>query len=842
MVQLSAALARARTLVASYAYWMAWSSALYMPLFAYPLYSRWLSILRNSELLGVSNIVKGSFFGFVQDLAICFQTLLIVRVALALHDRVRASFATTTNGQYLLVAMTEAQNEEHATNSTKMMGLLMKVLRGCARVVVVLTLVFAFLWATLAVFIDFGLLVTFHPRLNRGFVEMYFMFADQFMASVVNPEVLTPSIIVGLVSYILSLAWWTYGFAADKIALPEFDILFCFKGHHSSTRRTSTGSDTTNRSRAAVPPLPGAPAQRKREKVADVKSRAGSPMAWVFNAFTSLNFRYVFLTITVYVSALQATIALDGDGNDIYLMSNAMFSLQMENYLRPPDSAHTMLMPLSTNQHTEFLVSTIGTNEVFSIEGNDTLAAYPFWRKTLGYMGKKRFNIVPTAASKKKYNGKFKPDIIFINMESWRAHDIGCIGGAELKAKFNQTPSPFFDEFSKSGILFKSHYTPSIQTSRTLMSSLFGVMPSFTDGSAVRDIKKLKLRIQGIQNLLRDMLGYVTGFWSAVSFKWEDWDGFFKDHGIDFRVDQDSLLQYLTEEQKAKLTDDDRFSWGRHDPISFAALENYLEARAKQPDRKPMFLDVYSITSHDPWVVPSKFVSDNVSALLTEHNERYLKAMNMADRALGKLITNLRSKGLLENTIVIIEGDHGYGRMEHGDNPDVISSFVYEVATHIPLLILADDFIPDSQKGTQVTDVTSQTDILATIADMISLEGFTQHGIGHSAMRKESGRRVVLENPYHRGTKGVRVGDLKYAFYGSGAFEVFNVAKDPGEYSPIEKGTDPEHMSNETRANFEYATKLIDTSMYLYKSNAFMPESAHGSSSLTQQPEKERRP
>lgn len=805
MVQLSAQFARARDVVASYTFWVMWSSALYMPLFAYPLYSRWLNIFRNSELLGVSSIVKGSFFGFIQDLAICFQTLLIVRVALYVKDKLRARANGSTNGQYLLVAVAEAEQEDVADYPATLV-LLFKVLRVFGRIAMVLTLVFAFLWATLAVLVDFCLLITFHPRLNRGFVEMYLMFADQFMASVVNPEVLTPSVIAGLVSYVVSLGWWTYGFTSGKIAIPEFDILFCFKGHHSARSNSDPSIQQP---------------QRKREKVADVKSRAGSPMAWVFSAFTSLNFRYVFLSVTVYVSALQATIALDGNGNDIYLMSNAMFSLQMENYLRPPETAHTLLLPLSDNQHTEFLVTTIGANEVFTVE-NDTLSKFPFWRKTLGYRGEKRFEIVPTQKSKTE-SGKFTPDILFLNLESWRAHDVGCIGGAALKAKFNQTPTPFFDELSKSGILFKSHYTPSIQTSRTLMSTLFGVMPSFTDGSAVRDIKKTKLQLRGIQNLLREMLGYVTGFWSAVSFTWEDWDGFFKDHGFDFRVDQDGLLQYLTEEQKANLTDDDRFSWGRHDPVSFAALENYLEARSKDANKKPLFLDVYSITSHDPWVVPDHFVADNVSELTTEHNERYLKAMNMADRALGNLITSMRSKGLLENTIVIIEGDHGYGRMEHGDNPDIISSFVYEVATHIPLMILADDFIPDAQKGTQVGDLTSQTDILATIADMIGLEGFSQHGMGRSAMRKEEGRSVVLENPYHRGTKGVRVGDLKYTFYGSGAYEVFNVATDPGEYSPIEKGTITEPMGNATRANLAYANKLIETSMYLYKNNAFMP-------------------
>lgn len=50
-------------------------------------------------------------------------------------------------------------------------------------------------------------------------------------------------------------------------------------------------------------------------------------MAWAFSTVTSLTFRYLFLSVTVYMTALHTTIALDGNGNDIYLLSNAMFSL-----------------------------------------------------------------------------------------------------------------------------------------------------------------------------------------------------------------------------------------------------------------------------------------------------------------------------------------------------------------------------------------------------------------------------------------------------------------------------------------------------------------------------------
>ncbi|GAB9464949.1 Sulfatase-like protein [Globisporangium polare] len=824
MVQLSGALARAR----EYAYYALWSSALYVPLFAYPLYSRWLNIVRNAELLGVSSVAKGSVFGFFQDLAICFQTLIIVRLALFVKralDRFRDQHRARANGQYLLVAMQEAERE-HEREMSLIVVVSRALLLFLGRVFVVSTLVLAFLWASLAVLADFCLLITFHPRLNRGFVEMYVMFADQFMASVFNPEVLTPSVVCGLASYVFSLAWWTFGLAQDKIALPEFDPLFCFRRNNPAPSSRSSASEPSSSSIPSTPRAHSAsePQQRKSEQTA---------MAWFFGALSSLTFRYLFLSVTVYMTALQTTIAFDGNGNDIYLLSNAMFSLQMENYLRPPDSANTLALLLSEDDHFASIRQAVGPNENFQVE-NSTLANFPYWRKTVAFSGEKRFDIVPP--SNTTAPGAFNPDILFINLESWRANYVGCIGGAPLKAQFNQTPTPFFDEISKSGVLFRNHYTPSLQTSRTLMTTLYGIMPFFSDGSAVRDIKATKLRLRGIQNLLKDLRGYVTGFWSAVSFTWEDWAGFFKTHGFDLRVDQDGIMEYLTEEQKAGYGDDYRFSWGRHDPVSFDALENFLEThKAKQgADRKPLFLDIYTITSHDPWAVPADFVPDNITALFTKHNTKYLTAMNMADRALGKFIGNLRTKGLMKNTILIIEGDHGYGRMEHNGNMDIVSSHVYEEASHIPLMIVADDFIPEHEKGTTVDDITSQTDILATIADMVRLENFLQHGIGHSLLRKEKERAVVLENPFTRGTKGVRVGELKYAFYGSGEYEIFNITSDPGEHAPIEKGktawikssgsSESKWVKDDARRTLlEFAETIVDTSTFMYKNNGFMP-------------------
>lgn len=86
----------------------------------------------------------------------------------------------------------------------------------------------------------------------------------------------------------------------------------------------------------------------------------------------------------------------------------------MENYLRPPDSADTLALLVSENEHFTSIRKAVGPNEDFQVK-NSSLAGFPFWRKTIGYTGGKRFDIVPPTNTT-----AFNPDILFINLESWR--------------------------------------------------------------------------------------------------------------------------------------------------------------------------------------------------------------------------------------------------------------------------------------------------------------------------------------------------------------------------------------------------------------------------------------
>ncbi|KAJ0404423.1 hypothetical protein P43SY_007676 [Pythium insidiosum] len=523
----------------------------------------------------------------------------------------------------------------------------------------------------------------------------------------------------------------------------------------------------------------------------------------------------------------------------------------------------------------------IGPHERYRLPENDeTRVQYPFYRETLGYSGPKRFTInLPSSgkhASTDQTGSQANdaneetaplPDILFINVESFRSREVGVLGGRAKKAETGQTVTPFFDKLSRSGVLFRQHYTPAIQTSRTLLATLLGVMPSFTESAALRSRKGLMPPCRTVAEILQAERGYETIFWSATNLNWDNWRTFFSANGFDGVYDDEKVLSYLSDEAREAIRRDERFSWGFHDSVSLSALVNYLDehhtnrrrhspkhsprsgsgssakevvdggkrrgeggkGRGKRGRRshKPLFMDIYTISSHDPWHVPGDYEpSTDFSAFITNHNKRYVNSVNYVDQQLEKLFNRLRKRGLLNNTIVLIEGDHGHGFMEH-NNPSVTTSKVYDEMTHIPLLLLADDLLDKSSKGLVVDDPTTTLDLLSTFADMLGIENFMQHSMGQSLMRRRGPgpdtRPVLLGNPFERGTQGMRRGDLKYTLLlGPQRFMVFNMTADPLELSPIEEGELGE-ASPETQAALAQLADTMEIAQSLYDSGGFMP-------------------
>ncbi len=85
------------------------------------------------------------------------------------------------------------------------------------------------------------------------------------------------------------------------------------------------------------------------------------------------------------------------------------------------------------------------------------------------------------------------------------------------------------------------------------------------------------------------------------------------------------------------------------------------------------------------------------------------------DDQLGRLVGELKRRGLLDNTVVIITSDHGEAFGEHGTIGHSYSVYLDEI--FVPLVILA----PGAPAGRTVNDPASLRDLPATVVDLLNL-------------------------------------------------------------------------------------------------------------------------
>ena len=184
----------------------------------------------------------------------------------------------------------------------------------------------------------------------------------------------------------------------------------------------------------------------------------------------------------------------------------------------------------------------------------------------------------------------------------------------------------------------------------------------------------------------------------------------------------------------------------------------------------------------------------------------YFKSIHYADSALGDLITGLDAEGLLDNTVVIIYGDHDarlarkdYNRLYNYDkeNDSVLDeddpeykeydSYQYEIGRRVPFIIWTKD-MKDTKLNQEVTNVMGMYDVLPTLGNMLGIEN--KYALGHDIFNIKENNIVVFPN-------GNWVTNKMY----------YNSQK--AAYLPLsEEPISEEEITNNT----EYANKLLDVS------------------------------
>ncbi|KAE9083873.1 hypothetical protein PF007_g21732 [Phytophthora fragariae] len=300
-------------------------------------------------------------------------------------------------------------------------------------------------------------------------------------------------------------------------------------------------------------------------------------------------------------------------------------------------------------------------------------------------------------------------------------------------------------------------------TSRSLESVLFAQIPYDSAVKTAITGGRNGTELSGMPQLFAQK-GYETWFTTGSSIDLDDWDKFLPTHGFDTIWDNNKMMQIAESDLGIKPDDwlgepHRGLNWGVHDDVSFQILGDLLVNKTKEQreraangeSKPPAFISHCTISSHAPFDLwPTWYAESDkpdLSVFYEGHAhadliERYLTVRSFTDLELGKFMDRMLEQGVLNDTIVVITGDHG-----QAPEADVTNTHE-ESMTRVAAAIIAEGRLGGAV-GMVIEDAVEQYDLLNTLADITGVPdgGFVQTGVGRSLKRKVPyGERVVFSN------------------------------------------------------------------------------------------------
>ncbi|KAG7380360.1 hypothetical protein PHYPSEUDO_007287 [Phytophthora pseudosyringae] len=404
----------------------------------------------------------------------------------------------------------------------------------------------------------------------------------------------------------------------------------------------------------------------------------------------------------------------------------------------------------------------------YQTEEHELFGDNSLFRRTTGFHGDLAFDV--------NVDVDDPPNVILLSLESFRFHDSRYLVGDEDPSNLfkgtNMTITPNFDRWAKRGVSFRNMWS-STPSSRSLESVLFAQIPYDNAAKTAIAGGRNGTELAGIPQLFTAK-GYETHFTTGSDLGYDNWKTFLPSHGFDNMLSRWDIMSLaesdmgITPDQWAE-PESRAYAWGAHDDVAFQIVGDLLVNKTKEQSermargeaKKPMFLMHYTLSSHEPFRARPKWYDDmekpDFSVFYegldySDYIKNYLEMRSFTDMELGKFMDRMEKEGVLNNTIVLMFGDHGRA-------PEVKNSDTRDVSvTRVPAAIVAEGRLGDNV-GLVIDDATEHYDFLNTLADITGLPdgGFLQNGVGRSLKRKiPFGEHVVFSNNPSRKMSVVR--------------------------------------------------------------------------------------
>jgi phosphoglycerol transferase MdoB-like AlkP superfamily enzyme len=250
---------------------------------------------------------------------------------------------------------------------------------------------------------------------------------------------------------------------------------------------------------------------------------------------------------------------------------------------------------------------------------------------------------------------------------------------------------------------------------------------------------------------------------------------------------------------------DEKIGFGLSDVSMFEQSIEHIEKM-----EKPFYSFLVTLSCHHPYLLPDKY---NTIQLNTEDKGtvfgNYLQGVHYSDMAIGEFINTLKEKGLYDDTIIAIYGDHHGLNCKDASNYECMTRYLgkeydYNEMLNIPLIIN----IPGSGVNETIATVGGQVDFLPTITNLLGVPINNKYILGQDLVNAEKGY----------------VASVTYMLRGSFITDdvIFEMSRESLFSTSIAKDleTNEEIMDNDNLEDYyNRALKLLDTSKYILENN-----------------------
>jgi len=219
------------------------------------------------------------------------------------------------------------------------------------------------------------------------------------------------------------------------------------------------------------------------------------------------------------------------------------------------------------------------------------------------------------------------PNIIFVMLESFESEITKTLGGRD-------GITPNFDSLTHEGILFSNMIASGTRTDKGFVSILCGY-----PAQSVNPIIKFTRKIEKLPTVSKSLstFGYNTIFVYGGNKQFTNMNSLIMSGGFGNVTDKNDFDKSLQ-----------TFKWGVHDEYVFNRSIQKMNT-----SKQPFFTFIMSLSSHEPFEVPTKKIFKG------EGDEpKYFNSAYYTDSCLGVFIANAKKQTWWKNTLIVLVADH----------------------------------------------------------------------------------------------------------------------------------------------------------------------------------------